>query len=169
MLQMLLYRYSWHSGDPVFVGSIVGWSLLIFAVASLAFLAARVLFALAAYHDAQSKNNTDAVMWALLIGFLGLIPGIIYLCVRESSGRTVCCQKCGFWHRAFEPNCPRCGEPNPQVSPAANPYRMLLESRAKKEVIAAAVCIGAAVLICIIGVSMIVANAAAMAEWIVTD
>lgn len=144
-----------------FVGGIVGWSLLLAAVVALAWLASRILFAMAAYNDAMAKSNPDAMMWGLLIGFLGLIPGIIYLCVRNSQQRTVCCPKCGFWHTPFEPVCPRCGEPNPAAQQRpVNPYMQVYASKAKKELIAAIVCFGAIIVISIIGGIAIAAYAA---------
>ena len=144
---------------PGFLGAAAGWVLLVLAVFSLAFLAERILFGMAAYHDALSKGNPDAVMWGLLIGFLGLIPGIIYLCVRGSSGRMVCCRKCGFWHRAVDPVCPMCGEPNPAAQ-AMPLYSGMYASRAKKELVAAVICIAAAVVVSVVGTIILVANAA---------
>lgn len=147
-----------------YVGSIVGWALLVTAVIALAWLASRILFAIAAYNDAMSKCNSDALMWALLIGFLGLIPGIIYLCIRNSQGRMVCCPKCGYWHKAFDPVCPQCGEPNPAVQQQpANPYAQVYASKAKKELIAAVACIAAVFVIAIVGGIAIGAYAAVAA------
>lgn len=144
---------------PGFLGAAAGWVLLVLAVFSVAFVAERVLFGMAAYHDALSKGNQDAVMWGLLIGFLGLIPGIIYLCMRGSSGSMVCCRKCGFWHRAADPVCPMCGEPNPAAQ-AMPLYSGMYASRAKKELVAAVICIAAAVAVSIIGTIILAANAA---------
>lgn len=146
---------------PGFLGAAAGWVLLVLAVFSLAFLAERILFGMAAYHDALSKGNPDAVMWGLLIGFLGLIPGIIYLCVRGSSGRMVCCRKCGFWHRAVDPVCPMCGEPNPAAQ-AMPLYSGMYASRAKKELVAAVICIAAAVVVSVVGTIILVANAVSL-------
>jgi Oxygen-sensitive ribonucleoside-triphosphate reductase len=86
--------------------------LFLIMVVSLLALAARVLFALAAYNDACAKANPDALMWGLLVGFLGLIPGIIYLCIRNSSRNYIMCPNCGFRHYFYDAVCPRCGAPN---------------------------------------------------------
>lgn len=134
-----------------FVGAIVGWALLYAAILGLAGLAARILFGLAAYNDAMSKNNQEAVMWGLLIGFLGLIPGIIYLCIRNSQQRSVCCPKCGYWHRPFDPVCPRCGQPTQPMQQPMNPYMQVYASKAKKQLIAALICLGSVIVIAIVG------------------
>lgn len=84
-------------------------------------LAQQVLFGLAAYNDARAKGNPDAVMWGLLVGFLGLIPGIIYLFVRNSNHSYVVCQSCGFTHMASDFSCPKCGAPGAAPNQYANP------------------------------------------------
>lgn len=35
------------------------------------------------YKDAQKRNNPNAVLWAVLVFFFGLIPFIVYLFVRK--------------------------------------------------------------------------------------
>lgn len=81
--------------------------ILLFAM----LISVRVLFAAAAYNDAKSKLNQNAMMWGLLIGFIGLIPGIIYLCVRNNSeSKFILCRKCGFTYLRSSMNCPKCGE-----------------------------------------------------------
>lgn len=140
------------AGLSGFVGAAVGWVLMLVAIVSLAFLAERVLFGMAAYHDAMAKDSSDATMWGLLIGFFGPIPGIIYLCVRSSQQRKACCQKCGFWHSAFDPVCPRCGEPN-QTPPTVGPYQRQYAEKAKKLLIAALVCLGVVIVVSIVGIA----------------
>lgn len=136
---------------PWFVGTTVGWVMTLVAVTSLLFLAERILFGMTAYYDAVSKGSGEATMWGLLIGFFGPIPGIIYLCVRNSPQRRACCPKCGFWHSVYEPACPRCGEPNPMTPPPINPYQQLAAERARKLLIAAIICIGVGIIIAIVG------------------
>ncbi|MGX8701344.1 hypothetical protein [Caproiciproducens sp.] len=97
---------------------------------SLPALAARVLFALAAYSDACAKANPDALMWGLLIGFLGLIPGVVYLCIRNSSRNYLVCPNCGFRHYFYDAVCPRCGAPN-QPQQNRNPLAGEQARRAK--------------------------------------
>ena len=153
--------YSWHRvGISGAAGMFAAWVLVAVFVFLLVFLAVRVLLAMAAYHDAQAKGSPEALMWALLIGFLGLIPGIIYLCVRNSVRPMVCCPGCGLWRRPEEAFCPRCGRPSGIAQQQANPYSAVLEERAKKELIAAAVCFGIGCLL-LIAVSLILAFRAA--------
>lgn len=119
----------------------------------LLWIAMRVLFAVAAYNDAKSKDSPDAVMWGLLIGFLGLIPGIIYLCIRNTQQRKVCCPKCGMWHGALDAVCPRCGEPNNGAKMPGNPYLLVYAERAKKLLIAAVICLGVFLVFAVIGIA----------------
>lgn len=97
------------------------WLAFLACFAALFFLAGRIFLALAAYSDARSKSNGDALMWALLIGFIGLIPGIVYLCIRNTVRSYTVCPNCGCSHLAAEPNCPRCGTPNPYTPQYNNP------------------------------------------------
>lgn len=94
-------------------------------------LVERVLFALAAYYDACAKENADALMWALLIGFLGFIPGIIYLFVRNTGTGYAICPNCGLGHSGRDFACPRCGATTPVRDPNANPMAPLQAHRAK--------------------------------------
>lgn len=151
--------YSFRFGP--YVASIIGQALMLAALVSLAWIAARVLFALAAYNDAQAHVNPDALMWSLLIGFLGLIPGIIYLCIRGSQQRKVCCLKCGFWHSAWEPNCPRCGAPSENVQQEpSTAYTTVYAAKAKKFLVAALICLGIMIVAAIVGGIAIGASAA---------
>ena len=55
-----------------------------------------VMVGLAVYNDAKSKMSLNAVMWAMLVGILGWIPGIVYLCVRNKPlERIYACYSCG--------------------------------------------------------------------------
>lgn len=118
---------------------------------ALLYLSEHVLFALAAYHDAQAQGNPDALIWSLAIGFLGLIPGIVYLCIRGSGRRMVRCSNCGYPHDASDFCCPKCGEKNPAAA-QANPYEQALGARAKKEMIGGIAVIAAGVLAVILAV-----------------
>ncbi|NLJ31248.1 MAG: hypothetical protein GX424_06600 [Clostridiales bacterium] len=127
MLAMASYdfQYSnngWNGSESVFFTHIAGF-LWIIGLMILLLFAERVLIALAAYFDANSKGNRDALMWALLIGFLGPIPAIIYLFVRNSGKTYVVCPNCGLSHWIHDPNCPRCGAPNTAQTMPANPYQ----------------------------------------------
>lgn len=136
--------------------SIVALYLLVI----VASIAAHVLFAVAAYNDARSKMNQNALMWGLLIGFLGAIPGIIYLCVRNNPLREfVTCMKCGATYHGAYTNCPRCGEPNSFNIQYLNPFAEQQKHRAKVLCITAAVLIGLAVLSGVIMVVLVVASA----------
>jgi ribosomal protein L37E len=110
-------------------------------------IAARILFGVAAYNDARSKLNQNALMWGLLIGFLGLIPGIIYLCVRNNpTNEFVHCMRCGAGYHVAYTNCPRCGEPNSFHIQYLNPFAEQQRHRAKVLCIVAAVLAGLSVL-----------------------
>ncbi len=135
--------------------AIIAFYLLIMAAS----IAVHVLFAVAAYNDARSKMNQNALMWALLIGFLGAIPGIIYLCIRNNPVREfVTCMKCGATYHGAYMNCPRCGEPNSFNAQYLNPFAEEQRHRARVLCIVAAVLIGLAVLF---GIIMVVLAAAA--------
>lgn len=156
--------YSWSFNIPGHVGVTFARNICIAAIVLaglliLLLLAERILFALAAYHDALGKGNPDALVWALLIGFLGLIPGIIYLCVRSSGRKMIACPKCGFLHYAADFCCPSCGEPNPAPDRSQNPEAARLAARAKNELIAAVVVIGAGILIVTACILFLVAGA----------
>lgn len=116
---------------------------------TLFYLAEHILFALAAYHDAQAMGNPDALVWALAIGFLGLVPRVIYLCVRSSGRRAVRCANCGYPHDVSDFCCPKCGERNPAAG-RTNPYELELESKARKEMIGGIAVIAAGILLAIL-------------------
>lgn len=134
-------------------------AIIIVGILTLVFLAERVLFALAAYHDALGKRNPDAAVWGLLIGFLGLIPGIIYLCIRTSGRKMTACPRCGFLHYAADFRCPNCGEPGPAAQKPENPETADFAAKAKNELIAAVVVTGAGFVILIAGILFVVAGA----------
>lgn len=113
------------------------------------YIAQRVLFALAAYHDAQAKGNPNAVLWGLAIGLFGLIPGVIYLCVRSTGIRMARCSNCGYPHDVTDFYCPKCGQRN-IAQAQTNPYESLLAARAKKELYAAIAVIAAGLLMMIL-------------------
>ena len=97
-------------------------------------IAAQVLLACAAYQDAKSLNNKDATMWAVLIGLLGLIPGIIYLCIRKNNSNSVSsvqqiCIGCRAPIAAGTNICPYCGAQQPPM----NPYLAAGDGRAENE------------------------------------
>ena len=134
---------------------------LLMCVLCLVGLAERVLFAFAAYNDACAKDNSDAVMWALLIGFLGLIPGIIYLCVRNSGRNFAICQNCGCSHYAGDQNCPRCGTANPTPQ-FVNPYAPQQAHRAKVLLTVALVLVGVGLIAAVFGIVIFTANIVSM-------
>lgn len=122
-------------------------------------LIVRVLFAMAAYYDACSKMNPNAVMWGILIGVFGLIPGVIYLCIRNNTARgPVNCPKCGLLYHSDYHNCPQCGEVNPVSNRYLNPFALQQQNRAKKLCVAAGVIIGASVFIAILSFVMYFAS-----------
>ena len=69
-----------------------------------------VMMAMAVYHDAKSKWNDDATMWAVLVGFFGWIPAIVYLCVRNNPLRRIyACHNCGWGNPLSARQCGHCG------------------------------------------------------------
>lgn len=69
-----------------------------------------VMVGLAVYNDAKSKMSLNAVMWAMLVGSLGWIPGIVYLCVRNKPlERIYACYSCGWGNPLSARQCRRCG------------------------------------------------------------
>ncbi len=139
-------RYYFFNGFRPLYGWLAGLSFFLM----LAFFAERVLFALAAYHDARAKGNPNALLWALLIGFVGWIPGIIYLCLRAVPRGVIRCPSCGVWHPASDLYCPNCGEPTRPASQYADPATRRLAGQAKAELIAGIVCFAAAFVMVII-------------------
>lgn len=79
------------------------------ALLSILELIRRVLLGTTVYKDAQSKNNQNAVAWAVVSGIFGIIPAIVYLFFRNNGqNHFMPCSQCGFMHRASEPYCPNC-------------------------------------------------------------
>ena len=69
-----------------------------------------VMVGLAVYNDAKSKMSLNAVMWAMLVGILGWIPGIVYLCVRNKPlERIYACYSCGWGNPLSAQQCGHCG------------------------------------------------------------
>ena len=160
IINLLLFRSYVFGGttgsDAAMVTAGIGFVIMI-SVLGLIYIAERVLFAFAAYNDARAKSNPDAVMWGLLIGFFGLIPGIIYLCVRNSGRNFVVCPNCGCSHYFGDMNCPNCGAPN-QASQYANPFAAQQAHKARVQLTVAIVLIGIGVVVTIIGVFVFVAT-----------
>ena len=77
------------------INALMGFIVVIILV-SLLGIAAQVLLGLATYNDAKARGNSDPAMWGLLVGILGWIPGIVYLCVRNHrANRLMACPQCG--------------------------------------------------------------------------
>jgi predicted RNA-binding Zn-ribbon protein involved in translation (DUF1610 family) len=134
-----LYTYSHYSTEfDRAVGTVAIWFVGVVALLGLLGLAGQILLGLAVYNDAKAKGNTEPVMWGVLTGIFGLIPGIIYLCVRNNNrNRLIVCPNCGFTHRISEFNCPQCGVANPFAQQFSNPLTQTQQSRANKLLIAA--------------------------------
>lgn len=132
--------------------------MFLVCIVGLLGLAERVLFGLAAYNDARAKLNPDAVMWGLLIGFLGLIPGIIYLCIRNSARGYTTCVTCGCAHLAADANCPKCGAQNPVYQQYVNPFAAQQAHRAKVMFVVALVFVGLGILVgVVVGINIVTA------------
>lgn len=125
-------------------------SLLFFIVA---IIAARVLFGLAVYNDAIVKGNENPMLWALLVGFLGWIPGIIYLCTRNSARtRIVACPNCGWGNYLSAPVCGRCGAPNPYAQSLIRPDGAVRTQHAKIELIWGIILYVVAITVYVVGI-----------------
>lgn len=62
------------------------WFFLGLLLSCAMMLAQRILFAIAVYFDAMANEIESPMLWTLLVGFLGLIPGLIYLfSIRKSA------------------------------------------------------------------------------------
>lgn len=99
----------------------------------LALIGFRICMALAVYYDGQSKMNRNSVVWAVLCGLLGMIPMIVYLCVRNNPSTVpIYCPQCGRTHFISDPYCPFCHQENPYSRiEAANPRALEQHKRAK--------------------------------------
>ena len=130
--------------------------LTIWVLVFLMSVIVQVLFALAVYNDAKAKGNSDATLWALLVGFLGLIPGIIYLCLRgNAANKIISCPNCHFMHPITMTNCPQCGAPNYFSQPFYDPMIPAYRKKAKNFLIAGIVCFAVAVILFLIFMSVI--------------
>ena len=120
-----------YSVEVAAMNAMMGFIVMIVFVC-LAGVAAQVLLGLATYNDAKARGNNDPVMWGLLVGILGWIPGIVYLCLRNNNAnRLMTCPQCGFVHRVAEPFCPQCRVQNPYSAPFQNPLAHQQAHRAK--------------------------------------
>ena len=80
------------------------------AVVSVISIASAVMLALCVYYDAASKNNSNAVLWAVLSGVFGVLVAIIYVIVQAvSKPKTIYCVSCGNIIPSNFPSCPVCG------------------------------------------------------------
>jgi hypothetical protein len=140
--------------SPFFTAGRAAFVISALLVLFILWIAVRILFALAAYHDALSKENRDAVMWGLLIGFLGLIPSIIYLCVRNSVSTQVRCRNCGALYGSWYQFCPACGEKSNNPVPTFGPYAEVYERKAKRELTAGIVLAGVEVFLPVLWVML---------------
>ena len=92
------------------VWTMISGLIALYILVFLAAVAGSVLFGCAVYNDAKSKWNDNATMWGVLVGILGLIPGIIYLCVRnEPLKRIYVCHNCGWGNPLSAQQCGHCG------------------------------------------------------------
>ena len=141
-----------YSVEVAAMNAMMGFIVMIVFVC-LAGVAAQVLLGLATYNDAKARGNNDPVMWGLLVGFLGWIPGIVYLCLRNNNAnRLMTCPQCGFVHRVAEPFCPQCRVQNPYSAPFQNPLTQQQAHRAKMLLIWAVVAYAAVIVLTLVAV-----------------
>ena len=139
-------------------------------------IAGQVLLALATWNDARAHNNRYALVWALLVGFVGWIPGIIYLCLRQKMAGSVFpqlfCPRCRAQIALGQNYCMYCGTPAPAYypenvgkfcTPEESARRM---AKAKWMMILGLVFFGLSILITIATVVMMVIEGISYAEII---
>ena len=147
------------------INALMGFIVVIILV-SLLGIAAQVLLGLATYNDAKARGNSAPAMWGLLVGILGWIPGIVYLCVRNHrANRLMACPQCGFAHRVAEPFCPQCHVQNPYSAPFQNPLAAQQAHRAKLLLIWGIVAYVAVILLAIISVFWLTASLIGVAMY----
>jgi len=83
-----------------------GCGFLLFLVVGLAVLHVAILIWVA--RDAKARGIDSAILWMLLVFFLGLIGLVIYLLARPQ-GYTVPCPNCGNNRLQASVRCPHCG------------------------------------------------------------
>lgn len=140
VLQEIHMTNGWGQVAPVmqFLGWVIGCAVLLL----IFFVLTQVFWGVAAYRDAVGKGSTLAVMWGVLVGFLGIIPGIIYLCLRNGpTGKERRCPQCGMSYKAEMPYCPGCRATNP-VTPEQYYAQQSAPSRGKGFFIAGCVFFG---------------------------
>lgn len=140
--------------NPFFTASRAAFAVSMLLLLFLLWISVKILFALAAYHDALSNGNRDAVMWGLLIGFLGLIPGIIYLCVRNTVSTQVRCRNCGALYDSWYQFCPACGGKREEPMPAYIPYAEVYGQKARRELTVGIILAGMEVLLPVLWVML---------------
>ena len=119
-------------GAPVaYFGLTYIFTLFIMALGILS----SVFLGLCVYNDALSKSRNDGVMWALLCGFLGLIPSIIYLFVRKDPPTSLPCYNCGYPSHPQIYCCPNCNAQKP-LWPPVNEFTESKKKKAKNFLIA---------------------------------
>lgn len=124
--------------------------VLIFAIAAVE-IVGRVIFSLGVYKDAQGNYNQNPLMWALLVGFLGLIPLIIYFCLRKNNSYRVACPHCRNILQTPTASCPFCHNAiDPSAIPAENPAYIELRRKGKKQMIAGGILIGISYVLAIV-------------------
>ena len=129
------------------VNVFVGFWILISVDVLLSF-GLQIMLALAVFYDAKARGNSEPLMWALLVGLLGLVPGVIYLCMRDSAkNRMIVCPQCHAVHAIGLPNCPQCGVYNPYCYPFCNPEIPMYAKKAKTFFIIAMILLAVTVIV----------------------
>ncbi len=142
-----------------FFGSMMVFMIVILIAAAIE-IAGRVLFAVGVYKDAQGNYNNNAMMWALLIGFLGLIPAIIYFCVRKPAMPPLQCPHCRGQLQGAFPTCPYCkGTIDLTIPPQENPSFIELRAKGKKLMIWGGILVIVSTVLAIVGTIIYMAAA----------
>lgn len=98
--------------DMYAIGMVI--SMIVFFICYFAALAlmitSQVCLAISVYRDAQALGRTDGMLFALLTGFLGQIPLVIYMAIR-SNMPSYNCPRCSMPLNQAVQTCPNCAQP----------------------------------------------------------
>lgn len=131
--------------------------ILLLALGILALLCSSIFLGLWAYQDARDHNFTSPVAWgfivALVPNFIGLI---IYLIFRANHHKKIICMKCGVPNDASALYCRYCGAALAEDPATVNQLAPRDPRRAKRHLTGFFVCIGAGLVLIVIGVVLLI-------------
>jgi len=129
----------------------VGIFIIVILVLCVLEIVAWVVFSFGLYKDAEGNYNQNPLMWALLSGFLGLIPTIIYFCVRTKNSYRFACPHCRNPLQVPTPVCPFCRNAiDSSAIPPENPAYVELRRKGKNQMITGAILYGLTIILTIV-------------------